>query len=674
MDGKDSYLRIQRYNESRLRLQKTETTETYLRIGESDYYLSADPTPQNLTATIIDETTVALDWDDLPAAFDSYNASFTVFARNTVSGEIEQSIDGIQLSEAEVMGLTELEEYEFWVATVINDYESAESNHVLATPEQQQPDAPQNFNIEVQDNLHFDGEDDYVNLGQLGNFGSQHGALHTIEVRFQNESTNTQELYGAYQNSITDGIDTGQILSLSLNRDDVGGYTNDPGKITVYTRDDNGNGRLIASTTNNHPEINDGNERHIAVRYDKANGIVDILLDGVSLDVTYVTQKTSTDFIDWNIDFLVGAMNDNRDGSSGVGSVVRPTSGRINEFRIWKGLRTHQQIQDNLDKKLDPSSEPDLFAYYPIDEGTGSTITDEAGDNTGTINGASWQKDAVNTWDEVAGVDGYNLYLKRPDYALEFDGVDDYVNIPHQNNYQAQAGFTVEGWLKRKDLSTGDVVLTKRGTNDNSGWEFRVRNNTNGNGVRVTFFGVNNYDFVTTISDTNWHHLAFTIDNSFTIRLYVDGVFKEALSASQPIDGDGDVLLGALLTGGTIGAFYPSVVDELRIWNTLRTSTQIANSYNKTLHGNESELVAYYPMIEGQGSTIKDQAGSNDGTINGASWTTVGQTDYQKENTSLIPTPEYTIEDLPDGDYEAYVTSFGNNLESNSSNIEVFTV
>jgi hypothetical protein len=42
---------------------------------------------------------------------------------------------------------------------------------------------------------------------------------------------------------------------------------------------------------------------------------------------------------------------------------------------------------------------------------------------------------------------------------------------------------------------------------------------------------------------------------------------------------------------------------------------------NKELTGTETGLVAYYKMNEGSGTTLTDSAGTNDGTINGATWT-----------------------------------------------------
>ncbi len=54
--------------------------------------------------------------------------------------------------------------------------------------------------------------------------------------------------------------------------------------------------------------------------------------------------------------------------------------------------------------------------------------------------------------------------------------------------------------------------------------------------------------------------------------------------------------LGAFLNSGAPSLTLDSLLDEVRVWNTVRTATQIANNYNIELVGNETGLVAYYPF------------------------------------------------------------------------------
>jgi len=45
--------------------------------------------------------------------------------------------------------------------------------------------------------------------------------------------------------------------------------------------------------------------------------------------------------------------------------------------------------------------------------------------------------------------------------------------------------------------------------------------------------------------------------------------------------------------------FFNGNIDEIRIWNTTRTQSEILANMNTELNGNESELVAYYNCNQG---------------------------------------------------------------------------
>ena len=66
------------------------------------------------------------------------------------------------------------------------------------------------------------------------------------------------------------------------------------------------------------------------------------------------------------------------------------------------------------------------------------------------------------------------------------------------------------------------------------------------------------------------------------------------------------------------------MIDEVRLWNVERTSSQVAAKKDTILAGNESGLTAYYNFQENTGTTANDTQtqSNNDGSIkNGASWT-----------------------------------------------------
>jgi len=71
---------------------------------------------------------------------------------------------------------------------------------------------------------------------------------------------------------------------------------------------------------------------------------------------------------------------------------------------------------------------------------------------------------------------------------------------------------------------------------------------------------------------------------------------------------------GPTLSIGTTVEFagptgWQGKIDELRVWNVLRTETQIHDNMNVMLKGNEPGLIAYYKFDENKGTTMADATG-----------------------------------------------------------------
>ena len=61
-------------------------------------------------------------------------------------------------------------------------------------------------------------------------------------------------------------------------------------------------------------------------------------------------------------------------------------------------------------------------------------------------------------------------------------------------------------------------------------------------------------------------------------------------------------------------------LSDVRIWNTVRTVTQISDNKDARLVGDETGLIHYWKIDEGSGTSIEDLVGTTDGTIVGADW------------------------------------------------------
>lgn len=97
---------------------------------------------------------------------------------------------------------------------------------------------------------------------------------------------------------------------------------------------------------------------------------------------------------------------------------------------------------------------------------------------------------------------------------------------------------------------------------------------------------------------------------------------------------------------GTKDMPFDGLIDEVRIWNTVRTQAQIQEYICETLTGSESGLVAYYRMTDGNGTSLTDNStNSNTGTLynmDNSDWVT----DYLVPSGDGTSGTEYQIQTL----------------------------
>ncbi|MEU3173021.1 LamG domain-containing protein [Streptomyces sp. NPDC007000] len=108
------------------------------------------------------------------------------------------------------------------------------------------------------------------------------------------------------------------------------------------------------------------------------------------------------------------------------------------------------------------------------------------------------------------------------------------------------------------------------------------------------------------ISKDVYSHIAATFDGQ-TARVYVNGSLSG--SGDMPfVDEAGAVtLIGKKVHQGRTIGYFKGAVDEVRIWNRVRSATELTEDMNHRLIGNEPGLVAYYRFDEGTGTTAYDQ-------------------------------------------------------------------
>ena len=111
-----------------------------------------------------------------------------------------------------------------------------------------------------------------------------------------------------------------------------------------------------------------------------------------------------------------------------------------------------------------------------------------------------------------------------------------------------------------------------------------------------------------------WSHICVTTDGA-NLRLYINGVED----ANSPLGYTGTLVnTDNPLYIGKDGRGTPppdAIIEEVRIWNVARTEQEIRENMHKTLAGAESDLVSYWQLNEGSGTTANDIIGGNNGTL-----------------------------------------------------------
>jgi hypothetical protein len=192
--------------------------------------------------------------------------------------------------------------------------------------------------------------------------------------------------------------------------------------------------------------------------------------------------------------------------------------------------------------------------------------------------------------------------------ALQFDGVNDYTAINDNDNFDASTTFSVSAWVK----STASVgrILSKHDENITNGWSMGL--NVGGTAYwDVTGPSHQAVYSVTPINDGEWHMVTGTL-NGTDQRIYIDGRLDASRTWSgTPSTNALPLEFGRILANSVPTDFLQGQIDNVRIYQYVRTPAQIAWEYNR------GAPVAYYKFDDCTGTTVSDWGPNANGGYNG---------------------------------------------------------
>ncbi|MCB9219216.1 MAG: T9SS type A sorting domain-containing protein [Ignavibacteriales bacterium] len=227
--------------------------------------------------------------------------------------------------------------------------------------------------------------------------------------------------------------------------------------------------------------------------------------------------------------------------------------------------------------------------------------------------------------------DNFTINIKKAattsgNYALQFDGNDDYVNCGNDSSLQITGNkITLEAWIYANQWASevwqGCIINKEQngGSNDN-GYMLRCGKN----GTLNFNLGSGSWNEINSaageMTSNKWYHVAGTYDGN-VMRSFVNG--EEVASASKKFSIknalDIDLLIGE--SQNNSGRVFNGMIDEIRIWNVARSQQQLKSTMKDSLDSKyystlDSGLVAYLRFNENEGQFTNDfTSNANNGRL-----------------------------------------------------------
>jgi hypothetical protein len=200
----------------------------------------------------------------------------------------------------------------------------------------------------------------------------------------------------------------------------------------------------------------------------------------------------------------------------------------------------------------------ELVAYWTLDEGSGNMVYDTSGNNNnGTINGATW-------------CDG--KYGK----ALQFNGQDNYVEVPSSDSLEIDENVTIAAWINWIDAGDTWLGILANGQ-QNGPWEnYGLFVNRSSRFLYFTLSLNGGHVVQQTSNDVivpnEWVHVCASWDGS-KARIYINGQMKLETAQSGTLVPTGLPLRIGHRNGSP--HYFNGTIDEVRVYNHALTESEI---------------------------------------------------------------------------------------------------
>jgi Concanavalin A-like lectin/glucanases superfamily/Secretion system C-terminal sorting domain len=289
----------------------------------------------------------------------------------------------------------------------------------------------------------------------------------------------------------------------------------------------------------------------------------------------------------------------------------RNWNGTMDEVRYWGTARTQAEIVANMNNQL-TGTEVDLIGYWDMNrsgQGSGLTVDNECVATGAALNGVT-----IGTASTPIFAPDVTQQKPGSGNAISFDGVNDNISVT-TTGYTGIQTYTVECWIKSNSANPTVHIWESNSLSAPS-----LEGEASG-GLGLRFYVGGSTSINTGVLNIGeWYHLACVYDKANTLQsLYVNGVLKGTNTVNVSDAIGANIGFGERLFGTPNNRFFNGELDDIRIWNTALTQSQIRDRMCRKITSSDAlypNLVAYYNFDESTGTTAFDgTANNNNGTL-----------------------------------------------------------
>jgi hypothetical protein len=204
-----------------------------------------------------------------------------------------------------------------------------------------------------------------------------------------------------------------------------------------------------------------------------------------------------------------------------------------------------------------------LVGWWPFN----GNANDESGNgNNGTVNGATLTADRFGN----AGK------------AYSFDGVNDFIEILHNNIFNLPDSMSFNFWINSNDVNAHQSIINKASAGISNSWIIQLSPGIND--LKKIWLNCGGLSTITqlsnpTVSQNNiWYNIIVTYDRQ-NVKFYINGVLDNMYSLNSPTPANTQ----NIKIGGLTGEIFNGEIDDIGIWNRALDSTEVAALYNANI-------------------------------------------------------------------------------------------